>query len=129
MAMQGQCSITGDVASLDAPRVSKEMSARRADYIAWTGAKGKERRPPPAGLEIGPCLSLDPLAEIRGALKGGLLVTYGINTVLTALSIPTALGKNLPVLFWAPKVLLLGGLAFDELNNAPEQPKKKSKKK
>ena len=67
--------------------------------------------------------------EIRGALKGGLLVTYGINTALTAISIPTALSKNLPVLFWAPKVLLLGGLAFDELNNAPEKPKSGKKKK
>lgn len=44
-----------------------EMSARRKDYTQ--AAQATARRPLPADLEIGPCRSTEPLAEVRGALK------------------------------------------------------------
>lgn len=45
-----------------------ERSARRADYCWSTGAR-PERRPLPEGLDIGPCSSIEPLAEVIGALR------------------------------------------------------------
>ena len=45
-----------------------EMSARRADYLAWTSAQ-HVRKPLPDDLAIDPCRSLESLAEVRGALK------------------------------------------------------------
>lgn len=50
-----------------APSV-KGMSARRADYVA-PKPRSEGRRPAPAGLSIQPCASLEPLAEVRGALR------------------------------------------------------------
>jgi len=43
-----------------------DRSARRADYL---GPKPTTRQPVPANLAISPCASLEPLAEVRGALK------------------------------------------------------------
>eukprot|EP00325_Prymnesiales_sp_UTEX-LB-985_P002152 CAMPEP_0174705988 /NCGR_PEP_ID=MMETSP1094-20130205/9005_1 /TAXON_ID=156173 /ORGANISM="Chrysochromulina brevifilum, Strain UTEX LB 985" /LENGTH=258 /DNA_ID=CAMNT_0015904213 /DNA_START=53 /DNA_END=829 /DNA_ORIENTATION=+ len=45
---------------------SVDRSARRADYL---GPKGPRGRPPPPGLSVCACESLDSLAEVRGALK------------------------------------------------------------
>lgn len=44
------------------------MSARRADYVA-PKPRSEGRRSAPAGLSIQPCASLEPLAEVRGALR------------------------------------------------------------
>lgn len=58
--------------------------------------------------------------EIRDFLKTGMALTLAINGVLAVLSVPLAAGKKQPVPLWAGKALLLGGLAFDELNRAPD---------
>jgi len=49
--------------------MAAEMSARRADYTAWTSGTRPERRPLPEGLEIAPCANLDSMSEILGALR------------------------------------------------------------
>jgi len=48
------------------PKEVVDRSARRADYL---GPKPTTRQPMPADLAIAPCASLEPLAEVRGALK------------------------------------------------------------
>ena len=49
-------------------RNEHEMSARRADYIAWT-AGNSERRTLPDGFEIGPSASIEELGDVLGALR------------------------------------------------------------
>jgi hypothetical protein len=49
-------------------RNEHEMSARRADYIAWT-AGNSERRMLPDGFEIGPSASIEELGDVLGALR------------------------------------------------------------
>ena len=46
-----------------------EMSARRADYLAWTSAERPARKPLPEYLKLEPCARVESLAEVRGALK------------------------------------------------------------
>ena len=50
--------------------MQREMSARRADYVAWNGGeRAQQRRPLPEGLEITPCGAIDALSEVLGALR------------------------------------------------------------
>jgi hypothetical protein len=62
--------------------------------------------------------------EIRDFLKTGIAAALLINVALAALSVPVATEKGQPVWFWAPKTLLLGGLAFDEISRAPSLKKR-----
>lgn len=61
--------------------------------------------------------------EIRNFLKEGLAVAYAINTVLAVLAGINAKSKNLPVLFWAIKTFLVGGVSYYEITQARD-PKK-----
>ena len=61
--------------------------------------------------------------EIRNFLKQGLAVTYAINTVLAVLAAINAKSKNLPVIFWALKTFLVGGVSYYEIQQAKD-PKK-----
>lgn len=63
--------------------------------------------------------------EIRAFLKSGLAVVYAINTVLAVVAALEAKKKNLPVIFWAIKTFLLGGVAFYEVRQAddPKNPR------
>mmetsp|Transcript_14028 Transcript_14028/g.18329 ORF Transcript_14028/g.18329 Transcript_14028/m.18329 type:complete len:370 (+) Transcript_14028:95-1204(+) len=67
--------------------------------------------------------------EIRDFLKMGLLVNYSINTVLAILSIFKSGELRQPTGFWFGKTLLLGGLAFQELNQIELDRKAKAKRK
>lgn len=61
--------------------------------------------------------------EIRQFLRTGLFVTYSINAVLAAQAFFIAKSKNLPAVFWALKVLLVGGISFYEINQAKDPSK------
>ncbi len=65
--------------------------------------------------------------EIRDFLKTGMLVTYSINFVLALRAYFIAKSKSLPGKFWFVKVLLLGGIPFNELTEAKDQSALKSK--
>ena len=52
-----------------AKQASNQMSARRADYCAWTDAKQRRRGETPPELAVEPCETIEPLADIRGSLK------------------------------------------------------------
>ena len=58
--------------------------------------------------------------EIRMFLKNSLFVVYSINFVLAVQAFFIASSKNLPSVFWAGKTLLLGGIAFYEVNQAQD---------
>lgn len=60
--------------------------------------------------------------EIRSFLKSGMAIIYAINALLAASGAFTAAQKRQPVLLWAGKCFLLGGLAFDQINRAPTLP-------
>lgn len=57
-------------------------------------------------------------SEIRAFLRQGLGVALSINAVLGVQAFFIAKSKDLPGLFWAFKTLLLGGVAFYEVNQA-----------
>lgn len=56
--------------------------------------------------------------EIRAFFRQGLGVVFSINAVLGVQAYFLAKSKDLPPLFWAFKTLLLGGVAFFEINQA-----------
>lgn len=60
-----------------------------------------------------------PLTElddtVRVSLKRGLLLTYGLNSVLAVLAFRDAKKRGQPPAFWSLKTALLGNIAFNEL--------------
>lgn len=58
--------------------------------------------------------------EIRRFLTQSLIITYGINTVLSIQAFFQAKNKNLPSVFWGLKVFILGGIAYYELSQAKD---------
>ena len=56
-------------------------------------------------------------------------MSLSINAVLAGLSAKLASEKGQSPVLWGVKALLLGGLAFDELNNAPDLTKKRGGRK
>lgn len=56
---------------------------------------------------------------VRGALGGGLGVTYSINAVLAGLALFKAGERGQPAALWFVKTLTVGGLAFDQLTQLP----------
>mmetsp|Transcript_4902 Transcript_4902/g.21096 ORF Transcript_4902/g.21096 Transcript_4902/m.21096 type:complete len:150 (-) Transcript_4902:1508-1957(-) len=55
--------------------------------------------------------------EVRDGLRKGLLLIYAFNAVLAVLTYFECQKRRQPWTFWVPKVLLLGGLAFNELRD------------
>jgi len=55
--------------------------------------------------------------EVREGLRRGLLLIYAFNAVLAVLTYFECQKRRQPWTFWVPKVLLLGGLAFNELRD------------
>lgn len=61
--------------------------------------------------------------EVRTFIKQSLLIVYSINTVLSVQAYLAARSKNLPPAFWAVKTLLLGGVAYYEVQQASDPTK------
>ena len=61
--------------------------------------------------------------EIRLFLRNSLLVVTSINAVLAIQAYFMAKSKNLPALFWAAKVFVLGGIALFEVSEARDPAK------
>jgi hypothetical protein len=58
--------------------------------------------------------------EIRAFLRQSLGVVYGVNLVLAGQAFFAARAKSLPAAFWAAKTLVLGGVAFYEVQQAKD---------
>jgi hypothetical protein len=58
--------------------------------------------------------------EYRQFFQEGLMYTFSINLVLSIQAFLVARKKNLPSAFWAVKCLLLGGVAFYEVQEATD---------
>lgn len=61
--------------------------------------------------------------EIRTFLQQGLLVVYGINSILAGRAFFVAKEKHLPGFFWLVKTFLFGGVAFYEVTAAVDPTK------
>mmetsp|Transcript_8690 Transcript_8690/g.18526 ORF Transcript_8690/g.18526 Transcript_8690/m.18526 type:complete len:453 (-) Transcript_8690:22-1380(-) len=60
--------------------------------------------------------------EAREQLRHGLLITFVVNAVLAIAAVNEAKTRKQPVVFWAVKVFLLGGLALNELQTNTRAP-------
>ncbi|KAJ8603996.1 hypothetical protein CTAYLR_003386 [Chrysophaeum taylorii] len=69
-----------------------------------------------AAFVVEPSFPLTNLPEVyRVFLKEGLAVIFVINIATTVLAVIEASKRKQPVWFWAPKTLLLGGVALNQL--------------